>query len=172
MCYAEKGIWASLCNLEVSWVSSLSISSLYNPPHWPRTAIWLHTGSWCLCLEMVPFCQGCIIQILCFSKAAPPWGGAVATPNAPVHCYKISESGIPLSCWLRCFLCNLTGGHKLAHFLLFMYSKGPTGMPFPLVIQFRGEQQAALIALFVMFSVPKEHCCWVTNVFCVSVCSC
>ena len=48
--------------------------------------------------EMVPSSQGCIIQIapLCFSKVPLPWGGAVATPNTPVLCYKTSESGIPL----------------------------------------------------------------------------
>lgn len=40
------------------------------------------------------------------------------------------------------------------------------------VIQFHGVQQAALVALFVMFSVPKKPCCWITSVFCVSVCSC
>lgn len=97
MCYAEKEICALLCNLQVSWISSLSISSPDNPPHWPRGAIWLHTGSQCLCLEMIASCQGCIIQILCFSKVTPPWRGAVATPNTPVHCCKTSESGIPLS---------------------------------------------------------------------------
>lgn len=172
MCCTEKGIRASLCNLWVSWVSSLSVSCPYNPPHWPRAAIWLHTGSQCLYLEMGPSCQGCILQNLCFSKMTPPWGGAVATPNAPVHCYKTSESGIPLSFWLHCFLCNLTAGPRLAHFLLFMHNEDPAGMPFPLVVQFHGEQQAAFIALFVMFSVPKEHCCWVTSAFCVSVCSC
>lgn len=113
-------------------MSSLSISS----PHDPHTDQEQPSGSQCLCLEMVPSCQACIIQILCSSNLTHPWGGAVATPNAPVHCYKTSESGIPLSCWLQCFLCDLTVGHRLVHFLLFMYSEDPTGTPFPLVISF------------------------------------